>query len=188
VALIPGLLLQGIGLGIVLTVNDPTGLTAVPDKDSGEAAGMINTSEQLGGALGIAILEAIELGVNYHRLDEKFAANGVHPTPEQTERARELILKAEQSGLKHLPDRGLLHVIRPYVIDSHVAAFQVTFYVSAGIALLGALVTFILVRKGDRLKAVGVFTRRSRWILATSGRSPAITRRPAPRPGESATG
>src|SRR5262249_35289926 len=28
--LIPGLVLQGLGLGIVLTVNDPTGLTAVP--------------------------------------------------------------------------------------------------------------------------------------------------------------
>jgi hypothetical protein len=34
----------------------------------------------------------------------------------------------------------------------------------------------------------GVFTRRSRWVFATSGRSPAITRRPPPRPGESATG
>ena len=85
VALIPGLLLQGLGLGIVLTVNDPTGLTAVPDKDAGEGAGMINTSEQLGGALGIAILYAIELGVNFHELDSKLAAQGIHPTPQQTE-------------------------------------------------------------------------------------------------------
>ena len=37
VALIPGLILQGFGLGIVLTVNDPTGLTAVPDADAGRA-------------------------------------------------------------------------------------------------------------------------------------------------------
>src|SRR5687768_15571098 len=50
-ALIPGLVLQGFGLGIVLTVNDPTGLTAVPEKDRGQAAGMINTSEQFGGAI-----------------------------------------------------------------------------------------------------------------------------------------
>ena len=39
VALIPGLLLQGLGLGIVLTVNDPTGLTAVPDKDAARRRG-----------------------------------------------------------------------------------------------------------------------------------------------------
>src|SRR6201996_3811084 len=120
VTLIPGLLLQGLGLGIVLTVNDPTGLTAVPEKDAGEAAGMINTSEQLGGALGIAILEAIELGVNFHLLD----------------------------------------IIKPDVVASHVLAFEVTFFAAGGIALLGALTTFILVRKQDRLKgeAAGVFT------------------------------
>src|ERR1700742_4291601 len=139
VALIPGLLLQGLGLGIVLTVNDPTGLTAVPDKDSGEAAGMINTSEQLGGALGIAILEAIELGVNFAKLDSKLAGQGIHPTPQQTERARDLILEAEQKGLNHLPESHILHIIKPDVIASHVHAFQVTFYASAGIAVIGAI-------------------------------------------------
>ena len=50
-ALIPGLALQGLGLGVVLTVNDPTGLGSVPPESQGEAAGTINTSEQLGGAL-----------------------------------------------------------------------------------------------------------------------------------------
>jgi EmrB/QacA subfamily drug resistance transporter len=178
VALIPGLVLQGLGLGIVLTVNDPTGLTAVPAKDSGEAAGMINTSEQLGGALGIAILSAVELGVNFHTLDHKLAEQGIrHPPPEATERARQLILQAEQTGFKHLPDSSFLRIIKPDVIASHVAAFQVTFAVSAGIALLGALFSLILVRKTDRVKT-GVFTRRSRWLFVGQGRSPAITRRP----------
>ena len=76
------------------------------------------------------------------------------------------------------------------MVASHVLAFEVTFYAAGGIALLGALVTFILVRKTDRVKqkTAGVFTRRSRWIYATFGRSPAITRRPPPRRGESATG
>jgi EmrB/QacA subfamily drug resistance transporter len=188
VALIPGLLLQGLGLGIVLTVNDPTGLTAVPDKDSGEAAGMINTSEQLGGALGIAILEAIELGVNFAKLNDRFHSQGIHPNQHQSEVGRNLILEAEQKGLDHLPHSHILDLIKPDVIASHVTAFQVTFYASAGIALLGAFFSLILVRKQDRVKAVGVFSRRSRWVFATSGRSPAITRRPAPRPGESAAG
>jgi EmrB/QacA subfamily drug resistance transporter len=188
VALIPGLLLQGLGLGIVLTVNDPTGLTAVPDKDSGEAAGMINTSEQLGGALGIAILEAIELGVNFSKLQDHFNEHGIHPTPHQDEVGRNLILEAEQKGLDHVGHSPLLELIKPDVIASHVTAFEVTFYASAAIALLGAFFSLILVRKRDRVKTAGVFTRRSRWIFATSGRSPAITRRPAPKAGESAVG
>jgi hypothetical protein len=151
---------------------------------------MINTSEQLGGALGIAVLSAIELGVNFHDLESKLAAQGVHPTPQQTEHARQLIVEAEEKGINHLGNSHLLEIIKPDVISSHVHAFEVTFYASSGIALIGALATFILVRKSDRIKAkaAGVFTRRSRWIYATSGRSPAITRRPRPRPGESATG
>jgi EmrB/QacA subfamily drug resistance transporter len=190
VALIPGLLLQGLGLGIVLTVNDPTGLTAVPEKDAGEGAGMINTSEQLGGALGIAALSAVELGINFHDLNSKLAAQGVHPTPQQYEEARNLIVEAEEKGINHLPHSEVLNIIKPDVIASHVHAFEVTFYASAGIAVVGALVSLILVRKRDRVKpgATGVFSRRSRWIFVTSGRSPAITRRPAPRPGGSATG
>jgi EmrB/QacA subfamily drug resistance transporter len=178
VALIPGLLLQGIGLGIVLTVNDPTGLTAVPPEDSGEAAGMINTSEQLGGALGIAILAAVELGVNYHVLDEKLAAQGVHPTHEQTERFRQFILHAEQSGLKNLPESHLIKSAIGDVVASHVTAFQVMFTTSAGIALLGAVFSLLLVRKTDRVKTGRIFARRSRWIYATSGRSSAISKRP----------
>lgn len=180
VALIPGLLLQGLGLGIVLTVNDPTGLTAVPPEDSGEAAGMINTSEQLGGALGIAALTAVELGVNYHLIHEKLAARGIHPTPEQDERFREFILHAEQSGLKHLPEPHLIKTAIGVVVEAHVEAFQVMFTVSAGIALLGAISSLLLVRKTDRVKRGPVFSRRSRWIYASQGRSPAITRRPEP--------
>jgi MFS family permease len=180
VALIPGLLLQGLGLGIVLTVNDPTGLTAVPPDDSGEAAGMINTSEQLGGALGIAALTAVELGVNFHQIHEKLAAKGIHPTTEQDERFREFILHAEQSGLKHLPEPHLIQTAIGVVVEAHVTAFQVMYGVSAGIALLGALASLLLVRKTDRVKRGPVFSRRSRWIYASQGRSPAITRRPPP--------
>jgi EmrB/QacA subfamily drug resistance transporter len=180
VALIPGLLLQGIGLGIVLTVNDPTGLTAVPPEDSGEAAGMINTSEQLGGALGIAILTAIELGVNFHTLNEKLAARGIHPTHEQDERVRQFILHAEQAGLKNLPEPHLIKAAVGDVVAAHVTAFQVMFSASAGIALLGAIFSLLLVHRGDRVKTGPIFGRRSRWILASQGRSSAITRRPPP--------
>lgn len=178
VALIPGLLLQGIGLGIVLTVNDPTGLSAVPPEDSGEAAGMINTSEQMGGALGIAILAAVELGINFNRLEERLAEKGIHPNAEQMVEGQELIVQAEQSGLKNLPESKLLDLIQPDIIAAHVTAFEAIFVVSAGIALLGAVSSLLLVRKGDRVKTGPIFARRSRWVYASQGRSAAITKRP----------
>jgi hypothetical protein len=136
------------------------------------------------------VLSAVELGVNFHDLDSKLAAQGVHPNPQQYDEARNLIVEAEEKGIGHLPHSHILDIIKPDVVASHVHAFQVTFYASAGIAVIGAIASFILVRKLDRVRpgATGVFTRRSRWIFASVGRSPAITRRPAPRPGESASG
>ena len=83
VALIPGLLLQGVGLGVVLTVNDPVGMNAVADADRGQAAGIINTAEQLGGAIGIAGLGALQLSYYFHRLFADLASQGIHPTAAQ---------------------------------------------------------------------------------------------------------
>lgn len=179
-ALVPGLALQGLGLGIVLTVNDPVGLTAVPDKDSGQAAGMINTAEQFGGALGIASLTAIELGYYYHELGERLAAQGFgNPTKKQYDEVRDFILDAEQKGLEHVEQTATVKVVIGDLVQGHVEAFQLTFYTTAGIALLGALACFILVRRTTRIAEGGpIFSRRSRWVYANVPRTPAITRRP----------
>ena len=173
-ALIPGLLLQGVGLGIVLTVNDPTGLTAVPDEDSGQAAGMINTAEQLGGALGIATLSAVELGYYYHVLHDKLAVRGITPTRTQVGRVRDFILEAEQRGFSRVPESHLVQSVRGDLITGHIDAFQVTFYSTAGIALVGALVCFFLVRRTSRIAERPILSRRSRWVYANAGRAPAI--------------
>jgi MFS family permease len=171
-ALIPGLLLQGLGLGIVLTVNDPTGLTAVPERDSEQAAGMINTAEQFGGAVGIAVLTAVELGYYYHLLYDRLAARGIHPKPEQVSRVRDFILQAEQRGFKQVHETPLVHSVRDLLIGGHIDAFQLTFAVSAGLALLGALACLVLVRRTARTVEGPVFARRSRWIWANLGRPP----------------
>ena len=180
-ALIPGLLLQGLGLGVVLTVNDPTGLSAVPENDRGQAAGTINTTEQLGGAVGIAALTAIEVGAAERISYERLADRGIEPTAAQVEKFKEFLLEAEQEGRANVPIDS--EVIRFAVRDNvlaHVDSFRITFLTAAGIALLGALTCFILVRREDRLYEAPVFSRRSRWFWASAGLGPGITRHPPP--------
>jgi EmrB/QacA subfamily drug resistance transporter len=186
--LIPGLVLQGIGLGMVLTVNDPTGLNSVPEKDAGQAAGMINTSEQLGGALGIAILAAVEVSYYKHVLFDRLAQQGIHPTSEQIEQFKEFIQDATQHGLNQVKET---HLIREGLSDlnqAHIEGFQLMFMVTAGIALVGAIVCFLLVRKSDRVTEGPVFARRSRWVSANVGRTPGITRHPPPATQERSAG
>jgi len=181
-ALVPGLLLQGAGLGIVLTVNDPTGLTAVPESDRGQAAGMINTAEQMGGALGIAGLTALELGYYYHQLFADLAERGFRPTEAQIDKVREFILEAEQRGLSQVSESRVVRRVVDLIVDLHVDAFQITFYATAAIGLLGAIACFVLVRRTPRVAEGPIFSRRSRWIYANVGSSPGLTKHPPDTP------
>ena len=177
-ALIPGLVLQGTGLGIVLTVNDPTGLNAVPEQDRGLAAGMINTSEQMGGAIGIAGLLALELGVYYDEVFGRLSAAGVDPTAEQVQKVHDFIVEAEERGINNVPQEGVVSKVFDDLMQSHIHAFEIMFASTAGIALVGAIACFVLVRRESRELEGPVFGRRSRWVYLNQGRSGAITRRP----------
>jgi EmrB/QacA subfamily drug resistance transporter len=188
-ALIPGLALQGIGLGVVLTVNDPTGLGAVPPESQGEAAGAINTSEQLGGALGIAGLTAVEVGAAERITEERLSDRGIDVTQAEIDKFKEYILQAEQAGRGQTTVDS--RVVRTAIEDNvlaHVDSFRLTFLTSAGIALLGALVCFVLVRRENRFYVGPVFGRRSRWTYATAGTTPGITRHPPQDEGEAESG
>ena len=182
-ALIPGLVLQGFGLGVVLTVNDPTGLCSVPERDRGQAAGTINTTEQLGGAVGIAALTAVEVGAAERITESRLEDRGIQVTGAEIDQFKEFLLRAEEAGRANVPADS--EVVRLAINDNliaHVDSFEITFLASAGIALLGALACFVLVRREDRLYEAPVFSRRSRWFWASAGLGPGITRRPAREP------
>ena len=57
--LVPGFLLVGVGLGFAFVPVSIAALQGVQAHEAGVASGLINTSQQIGGALGIAILSTI---------------------------------------------------------------------------------------------------------------------------------
>lgn len=180
VPLVPGLVLQGIGLGIVLTVNDPTGLGSVPADDQGTASGIIDTSEQLGGAVGIALFSVILLHVYFGRLYERLGERGIRPTQGEIQRGREFVLRAEQKGIRQVSVPPHIREVIGQFEAAHVYAFQITFGIMGVVALVGAAVCWFLVRQGDHLAPTGIFSRRSRWVWTTKGEGSGISRRPSP--------
>jgi len=54
--LLPGFILIGVGLGFAFVPVSIAALAGVTGRDAGLASGLINTSQQIGGALGLAIL------------------------------------------------------------------------------------------------------------------------------------
>jgi EmrB/QacA subfamily drug resistance transporter len=57
--LLPGFLLVGVGLGFSFVPVSIAALAGVQGREAGLASGLINTSQQIGGALGLAILTTV---------------------------------------------------------------------------------------------------------------------------------
>jgi EmrB/QacA subfamily drug resistance transporter len=180
IALVPGLVLQGIALGIVLTVNDPTGINAVPEKDRGQASGVVDTSEQLGGAMGIAFLAMLFHVFYWRRFYDLVGSEGIDVTQSEFDRGREFVMRAEQEGLRQVDAPPFFRDVLDQFKLAHVEAYQLVFVVAGVLALFGALVCFRMVRREDRPLRARIFSRRSRWSWATSGEGPGITRKPPP--------
>jgi EmrB/QacA subfamily drug resistance transporter len=56
---LPSLILIGVGFGLILGASFPTATLGVPARDSGVASAMVNTSQQVGGSIGTALLSTL---------------------------------------------------------------------------------------------------------------------------------
>ncbi len=71
-------LLAAVGLGFAFVPTTIAAVAGVPDRDAGLASGLINTSQQVGGALGLAILSAISISVTDGSRDPAVLTDGFH--------------------------------------------------------------------------------------------------------------
>jgi MFS family permease len=72
--LLPGFLLIGLGLGFSFVPISIAALAGIEPAEAGLASGLINTSQQIGGALGIAALSTIATS----RTDDALAGGAAH--------------------------------------------------------------------------------------------------------------
>jgi EmrB/QacA subfamily drug resistance transporter len=106
--LFPPFILGGLGLALAFVPMSIGALTGVRQADAGVASGLINTSQQVGGAIGVAIATTIATTFTAHYV-------GAHP------------------GTSALSSAALLH------------GFQAAFYVLAGIAAVGAVLSLVMI-------------------------------------------
>jgi EmrB/QacA subfamily drug resistance transporter len=87
----PGLLLVAAGMGMVFVSITIAATNGVDHKDSGLASGLLNTAQQVGGSLGLAILSGVSASaaVSYF---ESHAAQAINPMTH---------LQAEVAGFHH---------------------------------------------------------------------------------------
>ena len=69
-------LLAAVGLGFSFVPVTIAAVSGVPDREQGLASGLINTSQQVGGALGLAILAAVSSSVTGNSVDPAVLTEG----------------------------------------------------------------------------------------------------------------
>jgi hypothetical protein len=105
-------LLMATGLGLSFVTTTIAAVSGVAERESGLASGLINTSQQIGGALGLAVLATIANS----RTDDLMAQAGGDPS--------------------QLP-------------SALTEGFQAAFIAGSAIALLGFVLTLVLIRSRD---------------------------------------
>lgn len=58
-SILPGIMVMGLGFGLVMAPSIATATNAVAPADAGVASAMVNTAQQIGGSLGVALLSTI---------------------------------------------------------------------------------------------------------------------------------
>jgi EmrB/QacA subfamily drug resistance transporter len=146
--LLPGLLVYGVGLSLVLTTNDPVSLDSISDSNQGQASGVSATAEQFGGALGIAVLYSIFHATYVDRLNERVDASSLPDlTPNSGAALKGTLDAAEASGLKF---GSIDPALRDYILvarDASNTGFSVTFITIAVLAAIACGLMAWLVRK-----------------------------------------
>jgi EmrB/QacA subfamily drug resistance transporter len=143
-ALLPGLIVAGVGVGIVNTVIADVALSVVPKERSGMAAGINDTFRQVGIAVGVAAWGAL--------FTARGAAKTVAQAPAANGHGRQLI-EAVSSGRLHDAVSGLPVAVQGAVAHAARAGFlsglNEILLLGGSLAVLGAVAATLLVRERE---------------------------------------
>jgi Na+/melibiose symporter-like transporter len=149
-ALMPGLIVTGIGVGLFYPSITTAGVTALDPARASLAGGLVYMFQIAGGAIGLGLATTIFTSASERELAEKATDAGSRLTAHQ-----EAVLHGDLAGtdaaeaaLSELPTSAMDRIV-DIVRDSFVYGIQVSFRVIAAIAVLGLIIALLFV--GGRL-------------------------------------
>ncbi len=126
---------MGLGIGLVMSPMSTAAMNAVDRGRAGVASGILSMVRMVGGTLGVSVMGAIVATLGRGRL----ATLLPHATVAQRGKLVEALGSGASTG--HLPK-----VVETAMSQTYVYALSNALYVSGGLALLGALLAWTLVR------------------------------------------
>lgn len=120
----PGLASMAVGMGLSFVAITIAATSGIPAEESGLASGILNTSQQIGGAIGLAILSGVAATATKNFVTDNIAKAAATPGGPQ-----QLLAAASVQG------------------------YQAAFHVGVGFALAASLIALVLIRQqpGEKL-------------------------------------
>ena len=121
------MMVTALGLGLVFVPLSLVSLAKVADDDAGVASSLLNTGQQVGGALGLAVLGTVAWSAVANSIRSQAAA-------------------AAHSAAGHLPAAQMAALQKAVTDHALATGFSKGYLVSAGIALLGLIIAVVAIR------------------------------------------
>jgi hypothetical protein len=74
---LPGLVVTGLGLGLIFAPAVATATSGVRAGDAGAASALVNTTQQIGGSMGVALLNTIAVSVTARVTNHSYPSGGL---------------------------------------------------------------------------------------------------------------
>jgi MFS family permease len=152
-ALIPGMIVMGIGFGLFYSSATTAGITALDPSRSSLAGGIAYMAQIGGGSVGLGLSTTIFTSLSESKLDSSVQHLPVKLTDQQTDAAHG-ILAGTDSGMRVLHEFPRVgHELRELVREAFVTGFNWAFRVDAALAFVGVAIAAAFV--GNRISRRG---------------------------------
>jgi MFS family permease len=144
--LLPGFILMGFGMGLVMSPMSTAAMNAVDRTKAGAASGVLSMSRMVGGSVGLAIMGALVATIGRSDLNSSL------PHVPAAVRAR----IADSLGSGAAPGGHVSHTVVAATNHAFVSALGTGLEVGAAVALIGAALAWILVRPAQAAPAAAL--------------------------------
>ena len=136
--LLPGFVLMGLGMGLVMSPMSTAAMNAVDRTKAGVASGVLSMSRMVGGTFGVAIMGALVTAIGTSKIDSGL--------PHLAPGVRSAIANGLGAGIT--PAGQASAHVTSVVREAFVSALGTGLTIGAAVTLLGAIMAFLFVRHG----------------------------------------
>ncbi len=147
--LLPGFILMGVGMGLVMSPMSTAAMNAVDRTKAGVASGALSMSRMVGGTFGVAVMGALVATIGRSKLDQLLPH-----VPAATRSAIANALGSGSAGAGHHATPQIVSAVR----EAFVSALGTGLTIGGAVTVIGAVVAVVLIQTaGSRAEAARAY-------------------------------